>query len=81
MDGKNVRQEDEIELDPHGWERFEHAVDAAIKAGPKHKTKRIKEGAKRQKRSRCARLARPISAISVGSIVSFFSLLPPFGLQ
>jgi hypothetical protein len=28
---------DEIELRPDGWERFEQAVDAAIKSGPKHR--------------------------------------------
>lgn len=26
------------DLRPDGWERFEHAVDAAVKAGPRHKT-------------------------------------------
>lgn len=26
---------DEIELRPDGWERFERAVDAAVKVGPK----------------------------------------------
>lgn len=29
---------DEIELRPDGWERFERAVDAAIKVGPKPRT-------------------------------------------
>lgn len=34
-------RKEEIELDPRGWERFERAVDAAVKSGPKHKvTKR-----------------------------------------
>ena len=28
----------EIETEPNGWERFEHAVDAAVKSGPKHRT-------------------------------------------
>ncbi len=28
----------EIETDPGAWERFEHAVDAAVKSGPKHRT-------------------------------------------
>jgi hypothetical protein len=27
------------ELKPDGWERFERAVDAAVKSGPKHKFK------------------------------------------
>ena len=29
---------EEIETEPGGWERFEHAVDAAVKSGPKHRT-------------------------------------------
>jgi hypothetical protein len=29
----------EIELRPDGWDRFLGAVDAAAKAGPKHRTK------------------------------------------
>jgi hypothetical protein len=32
-------QENEIELKPEGWAQFERAVDAAIKSGPKHKSK------------------------------------------
>jgi hypothetical protein len=28
---------EEIELDPRGWERFERAIDAAVKSGPKRK--------------------------------------------
>jgi hypothetical protein len=31
------KQKDEIELRPDGWERFEKAVDAAVKGGPKHR--------------------------------------------
>ena len=27
----------EIEADPGAWERFEHAVDAAVASGPKHR--------------------------------------------
>jgi hypothetical protein len=27
----------EVELRPDGWERFENAVDAAVKSGPKHR--------------------------------------------
>ena len=30
---------EEIETDPGAWERFEHAVDAAVTSGPKHRTK------------------------------------------
>jgi hypothetical protein len=29
----------EIEVEPDAWDRFERAVDAAIKSGPKHWTK------------------------------------------
>jgi len=28
---------EEIETEPGAWERFEHAVDAAVKGGPKHR--------------------------------------------
>ncbi|MFB3061067.1 MAG: hypothetical protein ACE10C_06805 [Candidatus Binatia bacterium] len=28
---------EEIETDPGAWERFEHAVDAAVRSGPKHR--------------------------------------------
>jgi hypothetical protein len=37
MPAKGTKRKDEIELDPKGWERFERAVDAAVKTGPKHK--------------------------------------------
>ena len=30
--------EPDIELRPDGWERFERAVGAAVKSGPKHRT-------------------------------------------
>lgn len=30
------------ELRQDGWERFEHAVDAAVKSGPKHRASRQK---------------------------------------
>jgi len=29
---------EKIKSEPGAWERFEHAVDAAVKSGPKHKT-------------------------------------------
>ena len=28
---------EEIETEPGAWDRFEHAVDAAVKGGPKHR--------------------------------------------
>lgn len=31
------RKAEEIETEPGAWERFEHAVDAAVKSGPKHR--------------------------------------------
>ena len=31
---------EEVETEPGAWERFEHAVDAAVKSGPKHRTKK-----------------------------------------
>jgi hypothetical protein len=32
-----TKSKSEPELRPDGWERFEKAVDAAIKSGPKHR--------------------------------------------
>jgi len=37
MPKKGTKRKDEVELDPKGWERFEQAVDAAVRSGPKHK--------------------------------------------
>lgn len=34
-----ARPKVELELRPDGWERFERAVDAAVKGGPKHRVK------------------------------------------
>jgi hypothetical protein len=33
--------DDKIETEPGAWERFEHAVDAAVKSGPKHRSKAV----------------------------------------
>jgi hypothetical protein len=44
MKEKPKPKPDEIELRPDGWERFEKAVDAAVKSGPKPKAPR-KRGA------------------------------------
>ena len=38
---------EEIETDPGAWERFEHAVDAAVKSGPKHRVSKPKQGVTR----------------------------------
>ncbi len=44
---------EEVETDPGAWERFEHAVDAAVKSGPKHRTppkpKHVKRGESRNR--------------------------------
>jgi hypothetical protein len=32
---------EDIETEPGAWERFEHAVDAAVKSGPKHRSKSV----------------------------------------
>jgi hypothetical protein len=37
MAKKQPEQMAELELNPDGWERFERAVDAAVKSGPKHR--------------------------------------------
>ena len=34
MPEKGTNRKDEIELDPKGWDRFETAVSAAVRAGP-----------------------------------------------
>ncbi len=36
---KKSSKPDDIEERPDGWERFERAVDAAVKSGPKHREK------------------------------------------
>jgi hypothetical protein len=50
----NPKQEKEIELHPDAWERFERAVTAAAKSGPKHrvaaKPKAKKKAAIRKKK-------------------------------
>lgn len=43
MKKRKAAQADEIELRPDGWERFERAVDAAIKAGPLHRKRTDQE--------------------------------------
>jgi len=35
------------DLRPDGWQRFERAIDAAVKAGPKHKTAKKTQRRKR----------------------------------
>jgi len=37
MANKGTKRKDEIELDPKGWERFEAAVNAAVRNGPRHR--------------------------------------------
>jgi hypothetical protein len=41
MDQKRTEPEqvEDIELRPDGWERFEKAVDAALRTPPQHRTK------------------------------------------
>jgi len=38
-----------VELEPDAWDRFERAVDAAIKSGPKHRVAKKKKTAKKKK--------------------------------
>jgi hypothetical protein len=40
----------EVETRPDGWERFETAVDAAVKGGPKHRLPKATLGPKRDKK-------------------------------
>jgi hypothetical protein len=37
MPDKGTKRKDEIELDPKGWERFEDAVNAALRSGYRHR--------------------------------------------
>lgn len=37
MAKKQSEEMAEVEFKPDGWSRFERAVDAAVKSGPKHK--------------------------------------------
>ena len=37
-----------IETDPGAWGRFEYAVDAAIKSGPKHRSKIVRPKPKKE---------------------------------
>jgi hypothetical protein len=48
MPAMGTKRKDEVELDPKGWERFERAVDAAVKSGPKHKTAKVANNNRRR---------------------------------
>jgi hypothetical protein len=53
MDKSTKKTDQEIELRPDGWERFEKAVDAAVKGGPRHRVKpsqKSRGGSKREPR-------------------------------
>jgi hypothetical protein len=39
MAKSDPKKEKELELRSDGWERFDRAVTAAVKSGPKHRTK------------------------------------------
>jgi len=34
---KSTRKAQDLEIDPDAWERFERAVDVALKSGPQHR--------------------------------------------
>ena len=42
MSNKAKSEQTEIEFRPDAWERFERAVDAAVKGGPKHKAGKLR---------------------------------------
>jgi hypothetical protein len=46
----------DVELQPDAWSRFERAVDAAVKSGPKH---REKPKTKRKKSPAIGRAKKP----------------------
>jgi len=49
---KPSRGESDIELIPEAWQRFERAVDAAIKSGPKHRVAKKKKTASKKTKAR-----------------------------
>ena len=49
----------EIETEPGVWERFEHAVDAAAKSGPKHRSKIVPPKRRESKKEAEARRNEP----------------------
>jgi hypothetical protein len=53
MDGPAMAKSDpnkELELRPDGWERFNRAVKAAIKSGPKHRVAKKKKATVKKKK-------------------------------
>jgi hypothetical protein len=46
---KVEKRSSDIELRPDGWERFERAIGAAVKSGPKHRAVAIRSKQKRPK--------------------------------
>jgi hypothetical protein len=49
---KPSKEKQEAEIVPDAWERFERAVDAAIKSGPKHRAAKKKTATKKTKSSK-----------------------------
>jgi hypothetical protein len=41
------KSEQEFDTRPDGWQRFEQAVDAAIKSGPKHRPAKAQKPARK----------------------------------
>ena len=48
-DKPKPKKPEEIETDSGAWDRFEHAVDAAVKGGPKHRRKIVRPKPKETK--------------------------------
>jgi hypothetical protein len=64
MSGKSDPKK-ELELRPDGWERFDRAVTAAAKSGPKHRTKphaEMKIGKKAKKRAKRKKVAKNVDS-------------------
>ena len=55
MADKGTNRKDQVELDPKGWERFEAAVNAAVRAGPQHRQAIVPKG----KRSAARKAKQP----------------------
>jgi hypothetical protein len=39
---RDKRASNDLDVRPDGWERFERAVDSAVKSGPKHRSTKEK---------------------------------------
>jgi hypothetical protein len=55
---KTPKVPEQIEARPHGWKRFEKAVDAAVKSDPRHRPGKTAAAKAKPKRVASARMTR-----------------------